>query len=369
MNRKSWFTVVTFVRLSTKRFFRDRLALFFTIIFPLIFLFIFGSISSGDKNISFDVAVINQSQSEFSKGYEKQLKENYVFKVSQEATSLDEARERMKRSELDAAIILPKDFGLEKDKPYPTGEIKVLYTQNNQQAGQTLGTILEGQLKETNNSLINGETPFTVATEQSNERGLTPFDYTFAGLLGFAIIGLGIFGPVNVFPELKKQGVLRRLHTTPLKVWQFFVANALTQTIVGMLTISILIAVSITVFDLNLIGNFIELMIFIALSIISILGIGLAIGGWASNERQAAPLSNIIVFPMIFLSGTFFPRFVMPEFLQNISTFLPLTPVIDGIRLIATEGKHLVEIGPQIGLILAWTVVIYIIAFRVFRWE
>jgi len=59
----------------------------------------------------------------------------------------------------------------------------------------------------------------------------------------------------------------------------------------------------------------------------------------------------------------------MPEWLQNISAFLPLTPVIDGVRLITTEGMHLVGILPQIGLIGAWTVVIYIIAFKVFRWE
>jgi ABC-2 type transport system permease protein len=100
-----------------------------------------------------------------------------------------------------------------------------------------------------------------------------------------------------------------------------------------------------------------------------ILGIGLAIGGWSKNERQAAPLSNIIVFPMMFLSGTFFPRFSMPEWLQSVSTYLPLTPVIDGLRLLTTEGRHLWEIGPQLGLVALWMVVVYFIAFRVFRWE
>jgi ABC-2 type transport system permease protein len=72
---------------------------------------------------------------------------------------------------------------------------------------------------------------------------------------------------------------------------------------------------------------------------------------------------------MMFLSGTFFPRFLMPAWLQSISGFLPLTPVIDGIRLIATEGKNFIDILPQIGLIGAWFVVIYLIAFKVFRWE
>ncbi|HET7673746.1 MAG TPA: ABC transporter permease, partial [Candidatus Saccharimonadales bacterium] len=70
-----------------------------------------------------------------------------------------------------------------------------------------------------------------------------------------------------------------------------------------------------------------------------------------------------------FLSGTFFPRFLMPEWLQSVSNYLPLTPVIDGVRLIATEGQHLVSLGPQIALMLGWTVIVYLIAFRIFRWE
>jgi ABC-2 type transport system permease protein len=59
----------------------------------------------------------------------------------------------------------------------------------------------------------------------------------------------------------------------------------------------------------------------------------------------------------------------MPEWLQHVTTFLPLTPIIDGIRMIATEGKHLTDIGPQLGLIGLWTIIIYAVAFRVFRWE
>lgn len=369
MNKKNWFTVLIFVKISTKRYFRDRLAIFFTIIFPLIFLFVFGSINSGDgNNISFKVGLINQSQSSFAKDYASQLENNKVFDINKEVTNLQEADDRMSRGELDAVIVLPEDFGSVKDQN-PAGEVEVIYTQNNQQAGQTLATVLDGQLKEINSKLVDTQTPFTVKTEQTNKQGLSSFDYVFAGLLGFAIIGLGVFGPVNVFPELKKQGILRRLHTTPLKVWQFFVANAISNAFIGLITVAIMVIVAILVFDLDLVGNIFELGIFAMLGIISILGIGLAVGGWASNERQAAPLSNIIVFPMMFLSGTFFPRFIMPDWLQTVSSYLPLTPVIDGLRLIATEGKNLVDIGPQIGLVLLWTVVVYIIAFRVFRWE
>jgi ABC-2 type transport system permease protein len=211
--------------------------------------------------------------------------------------------------------------------------------------------------------------PLPVTSEQTNDKALSQFDYTFAGLLGFSIIGIGIFGPVNVFPELKKQGILKRLHTTPLQVWQYFLANVVSQAVVGLMTMVLMFSVAITVFHLNLTGNIIELALYLVFGIIMILGIGLAIGGWAKNERQSAPISNIVVFPMMFLSGTFFPRFLMPHWLQQVSAFLPLTPVIDGIRLISTEGKHLTALGPQIGLIAAWMIIIYAIAFKSFKWE
>lgn len=368
--KKSLFTVMAFVKINTKRFFRDRLALFFSIGFPLIFLFVFGSLSSGNKDVSFRVALINQSKSTFSTEFVKQSSSDKVLKVDQNVKTLEKAKEKMSRSELDATIVLPPSFGeTQVGSNTPSGEAKVYYTQNNQQSAQALTSIIEAQFKAINAKLVKSETPFKVASEQLSQRSLSAFDYTFAGLLGFSIIGMGIFGPVNVFPELKKMGILRRLSTTPLKVWQYFLSVMIGQAAIGLISLGVMFLVAILFFKLQVVGNYFELAVFLVYGIIMILGIGLALGGWAKNERQVAPLANIIVFPMMFLSGTFFPRFLMPEWLQTISEFLPLTPVIDGIRLMTTEGKHLIDILPQLGIISVWLIVIYAIAFKVFRWE
>ena len=367
---KSLHTVFIFSKLNTRRFFRDRLAIFFGILFPLIFLGVFGAISGGGgKDVSFRVAIINNSSSSFATNFSKELSASKVFKVDKKLTTLQAARDSMSKSQLDAAIVLPPDFGAIKNGQYPTGQAEVIYTQNNASAGQTLTSALQEQFKGINAGLVKAPVPFSAVGKQTNEKSLTNFDYTFAGLLGFAIIGIGIFGPVNVFPELKKQGILRRLHTTPLKVWQYFVSTMVSQAIIGLVSLAVMFVFAMVIFHLKVVGNYFEIVPFLVFGIMLILGIGLAIGGWAKNERQAAPLSNIVVFPMMFLSGTFFPRFLMPEWLQKVSNYLPLTPVIDGIRLLTTEGKHLVDLGPQLGLMAVWLIVIYVIAFRVFRWE
>lgn len=371
MKRKLFTVWVMFV-VNFKRVFRDRLALFFTFLFPLIFLFVFGGLFGKDQNVSFSVAIINHASSSFATQFVKQAedKKQSLLKVDKNITSLGVANEKMGRGELDATIELPADFGtLKQGQAFPSGQAIVHYTQNNEQAAQTLASVLQGEFQAMNAKFVKVETPFTVKTTQSNARSLSRFDYTFTGLLGFAILGMGIFGPMNVFPELKKMGILRRLHTTPLRVWQYFLSTMLGQAAVGLMSLAVMFVVAMLVFHLKVVGNYVELAAFLIFGIVSILGIGLALGGWAKNERQVAPLANIIVFPMMFLSGTFFPRYLMPEWLQNITSYMPLTPIIDGARLIATEGRHLIDLGPQLGVMAAWTLVVYIIAFRVFRWE
>lgn len=369
--QKKWYTIWVMYAVNVRRVFRDRTALFWTFMFPLIFLFIFGGIFSKNSSVTFSVAIINHSNSSYAKNFVSQAesKDQKVLKVDKSVKTLPQANQKMERGEVDATIELPANFGATEGRNLPSGQAIVHYTQNNAQAAQTLSTVLQAEFQSINSRLVKTATPFTVTAKQTNARSLSQFDYTFTGLLGFAVIGMGIFGPVNIFPELKKMGILRRLHTTPLRVWQYFLATMMGQAVVGLMTLGLMFVVAMAIFHLKVVGNYFELVVFLAFGIVEILGIGLALGGWAKNERQVAPLANIVAFPMIFLSGTFFPRYAMPHWLQGITTYMPLTPVIDGARLIATEGQHLTSLGPQLGVMAVWMIVIYAVAFRVFRWE
>lgn len=367
--KQKFFTVWVFFVTNFKRLFRDKTALFFTFLFPLIFLFVFGGISGKSGGTTFNVALISDSSSSFYRQFNDAAQKDKVLKIDKDIKTLDEAKQKMSRGQLDSTIYFGKDFGQVKNGT-PSGKVKIIYTQNTAQSGQAVLSYIQTRyLTPVNAQITKSSTPFNAVGDQLNEKSLSSFDYTFAGLLGFSILGAGIFGPINIFPELKKQGILRRMHTTPLRPWQYFLSVMLGNAVVGLLSIALMFAVAISAFHLKVAGNYFELAAFLIFGIVLILGIGLSIGGWAKNERQAAPLANIVVFPMMFLSGTFFPRFLMPGWLQSITQFFPLTPVIDGSRLIATEGQHLTQIGSQLGIMAIWLVVIYAIAFRVFRWE
>lgn len=361
--------VITFIRVDVRRLFRDKVALFFTFLFPLIFLLVFGGLFGRETNISFSVALVNNSNSEFAAQFAEQVRQNELFKVDDTISGPDQAKEKLSRGELDAIITLPEAFGQQGDLPYPSGDLRVLYDQTNAQGAQTLIAVLQSVFQDINSQFVDTSVPFTISSESTAVQGATNFDYIFAGLLGFSVLSLGVFGPTSVFPKLKQRGVLRRYKTTPLQVWQYFLGNVLSNALYGILSVATMFIAAMVLYDLKMQGNYVLLLGFVVLSASVLFGIGLAVGGWAKNENQAAPLANLITFPMMFLSGTFFPRFIMPEWLQSVSGYLPLTPVIDGARMIITEGRGLIDILPQVGLLCGWLVIIYVIAFRVFRWE
>lgn len=368
--KKKFLPVITFARVDIKRLFRDKVAIFFVFAFPLLFLIVFGGIFGRESEVSFNVAVLNQSETEFSNDFKKRLIDNgEVLEVNEEITSLEQAKESMNRGELDAAVVLPPEFGQVSEDGYPQGQAKVLYSQSNEQAGLTLSSILEAIFQDINSELVPTEAPFTVQPESTATEGLSSFDYIFSGLLGFTLLSLGIFGPTNVFPRLKQRGILRRYHTTPLRVWQYFTGNVISNMAVGLLAVGLMFATGVFIFNFTMRGDYFNFAVIVLIGTVLMYGIGLALGGWAKNENQAAPLANLITFPMMFLSGVFFPRFLMPEWLQDITYYIPLTPIIDSLRLVSTEGKVLADLGSELAIMGGWIVIIYFIAFKFFRWE
>ncbi|MDZ7744567.1 MAG: ABC transporter permease [Candidatus Saccharibacteria bacterium] len=359
--------ILTYAKIDIRRLFRDKVAIFFIFVFPLIFLLVFGSLFGRD-DVSFNLAFINKSDSQFATEFEQQIRDNDIFSIDEDVANIGDAEERMSRGEVDATIILPDDFG-DISEGIPRGQAQVVYDRGNEQGGITLGSILESIFADINAGLVPVDEPFTLQVQPTEAEGLSGLDFLFSGLLGFSILSLGVFGPTTVFPRLKERGILRRYHTTPIRVWQYFAGNVISNSFVGILAVAFMFIAAMLIFDVSMRGDYLSLVLLTVLGTVVMFGVGLAAGGWAKNENQAAPLANLIAFPMMFLSGVFFPRFLMPDWLASITQFLPLTPFIDGLRQIITEGQTILQIGTEVGLLAAWVVVIYAIAFWVFRWE
>lgn len=360
--------IVALTRAFTRRYFRDKVALFFTFAFPLIFLLIFGTIFGGNDGPSFKVALISQADNQFATKFVEDSKKASLFKYT-DIVSFDEAKEKLGRGEIDAIIELPKEFGQLDAKHRPSGTLVTYYDQSDEQLATTLSAVLQGTLDQINQQFAPADEPLKLESKPLQTANLTRFDYTLAGLIGFSIMSLGIFSMSEGFTGDKKAGALRRMQVAPIRAWQLIVATALNRILVGIMSVTLLFIAALVFFDFNMRGDYLSFTLFTIISTTCLFGFGMAIAGWAKDANQAAPLTQIITMPMMFLSGVFFPTFLMPEWLQNITYFIPLTPVIDGLRLILTESKTIFEIGPQLALIAGWTGVIYVISFKVFRWE
>lgn len=361
-------TVWALTKAFTVRYFRDKVALFFTFIFPLVFLFVFGTIFGGSDGPRFDVVLINKSETQFASKFVDQAKQGDIF-TFKDSPDFDTAKEELGRGEIDAILELPENFGDIDNKKQPIGTVITYYDQSDEQLSATLTAVLQGTLDEINAQFVEVAEPLTLEARPIQTANLSRFDYTLAGLIGFSILSLGIFSMSEGFTSDKKNGSLRRMRVAPIKPWQVITATAINRVLVGIISVALLFVAALIFFDFNMRGDYLSFLLFTIISTICLFGFGMAIAGWARDANQAAPLSNLVSFPMMFLSGVFFPVFLMPEWLQAVTQFIPLTPVVEGLRLILTEGQTIFQLGPQLAVIFAWTIIIYVIAFRTFRWE
>ncbi len=360
--------VIGLFKAYQRRFYRDKTAMFFTFLFPLIFLFVFGTIFNND-DISFRVALISHARSEFATDFAQKIKTDSSFKVNESITTLDDAKVRMSRGEVDSIIELTESFGDPNAQHIPAGTMNVYYQMGSEQSGQTVAAVMQQVLDGINKQLGRPDPSLKVEQVSTGVKGASSFDYTFSGLLGFTILSMGIFGLANSMPQEKQKGAFRRLRASPFRASQLISANALHYLVVGMLSVLMMMVIGLTVFHFQMRGSWLVFSVYTVVSVAMMLGFGLLVGGWAKNENQSAPLSNLVSFPMMFLSGAFFPRFLFPEWLQGVTVYLPLTPVVDGLRRIMTEHATLLDVLPQFGLVVLWGVVIYFLAIRLFRWE
>jgi ABC-2 type transport system permease protein len=361
--------IMTFTKSNLLRFFRDKTYIFFMLILPAMFLILFGMLYGNQTSVNFPAAIINSSDSEIAETIIEVMTSEDGLITQVEVADRAEAEEMLIRGEIVSIIEFPADFGQVNENGSITGEISVTSSMGSEQVGQTAAAVLSGITTEINTEITGQPPNFTISTQTLNREGLTNFDYVFAGLLGYTILTIGLIGIANILPGDKESGATKRLRATVATSSQLIIGYSLTFLAIGVLMFLIMIALGLFVFDFNMRGSWLTFSIFTIISTVMMLGFGLTIGGWAKNEAQASALANIAMFPMMFLSGVFFPLFMMPELVQTIAGFIPLTPIVEGIRLIITENYSLIDVAPQLGIIAIWGVVIYVVAIKTFRWE
>jgi ABC-2 type transport system permease protein len=167
--------------------------------------------------------------------------------------------------------------------------------------------------------------------------------------------------------ELRQKGVIRKLSTTPITRTDWILSNILYQFILAVMSTIAILAVSYAVFAVRLQINA-WLLVFTVLAVFAFGGIGMILTRVAKEAESAAAAADVIMFPMMFLSGSFFPLEMMPGFLQTIARILPLYYVNEGLRaaMVSVDNVAALHNSTMIGM---FATVIFVLGIRATEWE
>lgn len=203
-------------------------------------------------------------------------------------------------------------------------------------------------------------------TQWDNIRAI---DYILPGILIMAMMTTGIMTSATGFVEERDRGIYRRLAVTPLKRQVIIGSQIVNRYFIIILQTIILLLIGILAWNISISGNWFTIWILVTLGALCFLTVGFALTTVIKTTKSATPIAMIVFFVFMFLGGVFFPIDIMPEGISYISNALPSTHLNDAIRIIAIENGSWSDIGVNILVVIAWTIVSLLVSIRFFRWE
>lgn len=351
---------------SIKMFVRNRQAVFFTLFVPIIIMTIFGLL--GFDNVpKIDVGVVTGNPTPATQQFIDQFTGISAFKVDRGTEESE--RVALEKGDRSAVFVFP-DALIPGGPGKPDVQTVKAYTNVGEaQQARTAVTVLQQMLDKTTISLSQTPELFTVFVQELNARNLKYIDFLLPGIVALAIMQMSIFSTAFVFVDYKEKGILKRLLATPMKPHQFVTANVITRLLVAIAQAAILVAVGVLAFKAHVIGSYWLLLPSVILGGVMFLGMGFAISGLAKTVEAVPAIANLVVFPMLFLGGTFFPLDIMPTWLQSIVQYLPLTYLSDALRSVMTESASFTAISHDLFWMLGWSAVLVFLANFTFGFE
>ena len=355
---------------NVKMMVRDRQTLFWALIFPLIFVVVFGLFDVGDPD-PVDISIIDLAQSPLSKAIQAQISEIELLDISREFTTAEEARKAVEDGDLEYALIIPQEVA-EIDQSQglsPPVPLTLYFNQANFQINQLIFGVIGQFTDQVNLSLAQAPQRISLSPQAVQDKAVEYFDELVIGLVGMAIMFNSIVVIGVKISGYRQQRILRRILVTPLPLRNYFAAEVLTHLALALVQTSIILAVGIFVFGAEIHGNLLWVFVIAAFASIVFLNIVFAIGVRSISPAAASGLAHTQATPMTFFSGTFFSTSSLPSFLPDLVKVLPLTPTIDALRAVAIDGETLWSTWPELAMLAGWIAVSGALASRVFRFN
>src|SRR4030043_231700 len=372
--------------------FRNRLGLVLLILMPLFMMVMVGFIyPSGNSVSNLPVALVNEdvgygnstiASQTFIMGLQQINSQTGMFFLSN-AASMGDIKEMVQRGDLDGGIVIPSNFTAS-ILSGEQGTLIIVTDQSNPQISATIravlsgvfdqmGTMLARQNVQVLNPAVNASNslaivkPYNVQTEGVVSGNPSYFDFIAPGIMAMTVMMSVMTGlPVAISQE-KEVGTLDGMMVAPINRLSIIVGKTLGQTARGLIQGIIILALAVGLFGVTIHGSILLVFGLLLLGVFSFVGLGIVITSFAKDQETATMLMMTLMFPMMFLSGVFFPIQQMPWYMQDISKVLPLTYASQALRKVMVLGAEIPAISTELTILIVFGAIMTAIAVPVFR--
>jgi len=414
--------IVTLFISLMKNWLRSKSGVFFSILFPVMLLIIFSTVFGGQSSVEYTLHiqnndVVNGEPTNLSEGFIDALESTETFDIKKIDRDVNITEYQEGRSSFGSyrVLVIPHGFqekALNKSMSVRAGiihdtlveieqrygdqmndtqkeelkaggesieqwqnstgsaesaEILILTSEGDQSAPIVKG-VIHSVVNSFNSEIIGAsDSTIEIDTESIETRELEAVDYFLPGYIAAFIMTNGIMGVTSNVSEYKRNGTLKRLASTPLTKRDWILGNILQQAMLAFLLTAVMVVLGIVAFGVQVYPNFFALAL-IFLGSIAFSSVGMVMGGAIKDVEAASGAGNAVAFPMMFLSGAFWPIEQMPEYLQTVAKFLPLYYFHQGLRSIMIL-EDLSDAGITFAIIGSFALVFLVIAVLTTKWK
>lgn len=341
---------VSLSRAMFKGFFRERVTVFFTFVFPLMFLLIFGLLFRSDGRTTVQIAVVGD-------GPVVSALPSDVLQPVRYAT-FDEAVQAVRDGDIAAAL---REEG---------GAVTLRFAASDTTTAGIVNSVVNGVVDDVNLAATGRPASIALESAQVEDSSLKAIQYITPGLLSWSIATSAAIGSSAPLVSWRRRQVLRRIRLAPINPLSVLGARLGVTVTIAFVQALVFIGISLTpMFGLRLVGQWWLAIPLLALGALAFFAIGMLAGAFAKTEEAAAAVANLLVLPMAFLSGTFFPIDAAPKWLQTVSNVLPLRHFNDGMLDVMVRGQGVEALVTPAIVLVGFSAVFGVAAMLLFRWE
>jgi ABC-2 type transport system permease protein len=211
--------------------------------------------------------------------------------------------------------------------------------------------------------------PVASQNEFVHETGARYIDFVVPGLLGMNLMGSAIWGMGFAIVEARQKKLLKRLVASPMPRWQFMASFILSRLVMLVIEVIVFVGFARIAFGVPVRGSLLDLGIICLITSLAFSSLGLLVASRAKTMEAASGLMNLVMLPMWILSGVFFSATRFPAIIQPLVRALPLTAAIDALRSNMLQGVALPHLAVPLATLLAWLIVPFVVAMKIFRWR